>query len=221
MSITAIDTSALDAGATTTSKTRDSSTDPGAMQDRFLKLLVAQLNNQDPMNPMDNAQMTTQMAQINTVTGIQQLNLTMQTMAEQFSAMQTLQGTQMIGRSVLAQGNKLAYGDDGTATGAFDLAGAATSVKVEVVTPGGQVVDTVDMGALDKGRQNFTWDASQYTGNKSDLTFRVAATNKDGAVASTTLMQSKVTGTGTDAGALTLTLDNGSTVKYSSISAVL
>jgi autotransporter-associated beta strand protein len=38
-------------------------------QDRFLKLLVAQLNNQDPMNPMDNAQMTTQMAQINTVTG--------------------------------------------------------------------------------------------------------------------------------------------------------
>ncbi|MBX9833033.1 MAG: flagellar hook assembly protein FlgD, partial [Burkholderiaceae bacterium] len=45
-------------------------------QDRFLKLLVAQLNNQDPMNPLDNAQMTSQIAQINTVTGIQQLNET-------------------------------------------------------------------------------------------------------------------------------------------------
>jgi flagellar basal-body rod modification protein FlgD len=43
-------------------------------EDRFLKLLVAQLNNQDPMNPMDNAQMTSQMAQISTVTGIQQVN---------------------------------------------------------------------------------------------------------------------------------------------------
>ena len=221
MSITAIDTSALDTGASTTSRSGSASTDPSAMQDRFLKLLVAQLSNQDPMNPMDNAQMTTQMAQINTVTGIQQLNLTMQTMAEQFSAMQTLQGTQMIGRSVLVQGNKLSYGSDGTATGAFDLAGAASAVKVEVVTPGGQVVGSMDMGALDKGRQNFAWDASQYTGSKGDLTFRVSATNQDGAVASTPLMQSRVTGTGTDAGALTLTLDNGSIVKYSSISAVL
>ena len=52
-------------------------TDPAAAQDRFLKLLVAQLNNQDPMNPLDNAQMTSQIAQINTVTGIQQLNQTM------------------------------------------------------------------------------------------------------------------------------------------------
>ena len=48
--------------------------DSAAAQDRFLKLLVAQLNNQDPMTPMDNAQMTSQIAQINTVTGIQQLN---------------------------------------------------------------------------------------------------------------------------------------------------
>jgi flagellar basal-body rod modification protein FlgD len=62
-----------------------------AAQDRFLKLLVAQLNNQDPMNPMDNAQMTSQMAQINTVTGIQQVNETLKSLAEQFSAMQVLQ----------------------------------------------------------------------------------------------------------------------------------
>ena len=98
MFISPIDTSALNAGATTTSTTRDSSTDPSAMQDRFLKLLVAQLNNQDPMNPLDNAQMTTQMAQINTVTGLQTLNLTMQTMAEQFITMKHIQGISLIGR---------------------------------------------------------------------------------------------------------------------------
>lgn len=220
MPITPIDTSALDAGKTTTSSKPNSATDPNAAQDRFLKLLVAQLNNQDPMNPMDNAQMTSQMAQINTVTGIQQLNLTMQTMAAQFSAMQTLQGTAMIGRSVLTDGAKLSY-KDSTGTGYFDLDGAATAVKVEVVTPGGQVVGTVDLGAQDKGRHDFTWDASQYTGNKSDLSFRVTATNKDGAVNSTALMQAKVVGTGTDAGALTLSLDTGSTVKYSQIRSVL
>lgn len=61
---------------TDSTNTKANANDPAAAQDRFLKLLVAQLNNQDPMNPLDNAQMTSQIAQINTVTGIQQLNQT-------------------------------------------------------------------------------------------------------------------------------------------------
>ena len=90
-----------------TTKTAAVESDAEKSQDRFLKLLVAQLNNQDPMNPMDNAQMTSQMAQINTVTGIQQLNDTMKSMATQFSAMQMLQGASMVGRDVLIEGNSL------------------------------------------------------------------------------------------------------------------
>ncbi|MFT3813651.1 MAG: flagellar hook capping FlgD N-terminal domain-containing protein [Acidovorax sp.] len=222
MFISPVDTSALDAGKTTTS-TAASSSDPAAMQASFLKLLVAQLNNQDPMNPMDNAQMTTQMAQINTVSGIQQLNTTMQGMATQFAAMQSLQGTQMIGRSVLTAGSSLSY-DGSTGSGTFDLPNAAASVKVNVVTPGGQTVGTVDMGGLAAGRQTFTWDASGYTGDKSQLKFQVVAGNSDGStVTATSLMQGKVTGTGTDSatGALTLTLDSGSVVKYTDVKSVL
>ena len=216
MFITPIDTSALDAGAATTSTKGNSTTDPNAAQDRFLKLLVAQLNNQDPMNPMDNAQMTSQMAQINTVTGIQQLNLSMQGMTEQFAAMQTLQGTMMIGRSVLAEGDRLAVDEKGSGKGYFVLGNTATSTKIEVLSPSGQVVDTVDLGAQEKGRHDFTWDTSKYTaGDPSTLRFRVVAASKDGAVESTTLMQSKVVGTGWDNGALTLTLENGDTIPYS------
>ncbi|MBS0390304.1 MAG: flagellar hook assembly protein FlgD [Comamonadaceae bacterium] len=223
MSISPIDTSALDAGATTTSKTRDSSTDPSAMQDRFLKLLVAQLNNQDPMNPLDNAQMTTQMAQINTVTGLQTLNLTMQTMAEQFGTMQQIQGISLIGRSVLSEGDRMSFADkaDKTGKGMFDLAGAATGVKVEIVTPGGVVVDSIDMGAQEGGRHSFDWDAGKYSGSKSDLRFRVTATNGQAAVKATALTQSQVVATGSKAGALTLTLDNGNTVNYANVLGVL
>ena len=216
MFITPIDTSALDAGAATTSTKGNSTTDPNAAQDRFLKLLVAQLNNQDPMNPMDNAQMTSQMAQINTVTGIQQLNLSMQGMTEQFAAMQTLQGTMMIGRSVLAEGDRLAVDEKGSGKGYFVLGNTATSTKIEVLSPSGQVVDTVDLGAQEKGRHDFTWDTSKYTaGDPSTLRFRVVAANKDGAVDSSTLMQSEVVGTGWDNGSLTLTLENGDTIPYS------
>ena len=216
MFITPIDTSALDAGAATTSTKGNSTTDPNAAQDRFLKLLVAQLNNQDPMNPMDNAQMTSQMAQINTVTGIQQLNLSMQGMTEQFAAMQTLQGTMMIGRSVLAEGDRLAVDEKGSGKGYFVLGNTATSTQIEILSPSGQVVDTVDLGAQEKGSHSFTWDTSKYTaGDPSTLRFRVVAANKDGAVDSSTLMQSKVVGTGWDNGALTLTLENGDTIPYS------
>src|SRR5687767_3240367 len=70
--------------ATTTSTSSPSN--PGAVsaseqQDRFLKLLVTQMKNQDPLNPLDNAQVTTQLAQINTVTGIEKLNTTVQTLS--------------------------------------------------------------------------------------------------------------------------------------------
>ena len=220
MNISPIDTSALDNGASTTSKTRASSTDPSAMQDRFLKLLVAQLNNQDPMNPLDNAQMTTQMAQINTVTGLQTLNLTMQTMAEQFSTMQQIQGISLIGRSVLSEGDRMSL-DDKTGKGMFDLAGAASSVKVEIVTPGGVAVDTIDMGAQEGGRLNFAWDASKYQGNAADLRFRVTAANGETGVKATPLTQSQVLATGSKSGALTLTLADGSTVNYANILGVL
>src|SRR3990167_7263499 len=100
-------TSSTATGGTSASAKTDSATDPAAAQDRFLKLLVAQLNNQDPMNPLDNAQMTSQIAQINTVTGIQQLNFTMLGIAEQFSSLQTMQGATMIDRTVVLEGDKL------------------------------------------------------------------------------------------------------------------
>ena len=147
MFMSPIDTSALDAGASTTSTKGSSNTDPSAAQDRFLKLLVAQLNNQDPMNPLDNAQMTSQMAQINTVTGIQQLNLTMVSMAEQFASMQAMQGTMLLGRLVQVEGDSLAVekAEDGSVTGkgAFEQGNAASNVKVDILSPGGQVVVSV------------------------------------------------------------------------------
>ena len=124
-----------------------------ASQDRFLKLLVAQLNNQDPMNPMDNAQMTSQMAQINTVTGIQQVNDTLKSMAEQFTAMQVLQGSSMVGHDVLIEGNTLTA-KNGVASGAIDMAGRAESVKIDILSPGGQVVQTINLGALDADRKS-------------------------------------------------------------------
>lgn len=205
------------ANATSTSST---STDPAAAQDRFLKLLVAQLNNQDPMNPMDNAEMTTQMAQINTVVGINALNSTMETMSSQFTAMQVLQGTSMIGRTVLAEGNTLGTPVEKISTAAFDLSGSAADVKVNITTASGTVVDTVTLGALDAGRHYFAWDSSNYTGDVSSLRFEIASVNGAAKVANTPLSPNMVVATSTTDGALTLELENGESLAYNKVKAV-
>ncbi|QXL84240.1 flagellar hook assembly protein FlgD [Comamonas sp. NLF-1-9] len=220
MFISPIDTSALDAGAASTSGVTQRNTDPNAMQDRFLKLLVAQLQNQDPMNPMDNAQMTTQMAQINTVTGLQQLNQTVQAMAQQFAGMQQLAGVSLIGRAVLCEGDGLTLVDH-QAQGLFDLDQVASEVSVEIVTPGGNVVDTVPLGALDGGRHGFAWDAQGYEGDANALRYRVLARNGKDAVAASPLMQQAVIATSVGPAGLMLTLGNGRTVAYSDIHGVI
>ena len=190
-------------------------------QDRFLKLLVAQLNNQDPMNPLDNAQMTSQIAQINTVTGIQQLNDTVKGMMNQFAAQQLMQAGSMVGRQVLVEGNTMSI--DSTshkAGGAFDLAGSAATVTVQVLDPNGKEVGTVEMGSLKAGRYNFDWDASSYSG-ATPLRFKVLAANGETAVPSTALMQDKVSAVSMDSGTLYLQLEGGSTATYSGIKAIL
>src|SRR6476660_4928388 len=80
-------------------------------QDRFLKLLVTQLQNQDPLSPMDNAQLTSQIAQINTVSGIATLNTSVQQLSSQFLQMQTLQGASLVGKDVIVPGSKLDIAD--------------------------------------------------------------------------------------------------------------
>jgi flagellar basal-body rod modification protein FlgD len=143
----------LNAGSGSTAKT-STATDT---QNRFLKLLVTQMKNQDPLNPMDNAQVTSQMAQLSTVSGIDKLNTTLQALADSFSAGQSLQATAMIGRNVLVPGSTLQL-QDGSASGGVDLPQAADKVVISIKDSSGQVVDSVDLGAQAAGVLAFKWD---------------------------------------------------------------
>ncbi len=211
-------TSSLDKTSSSSSSSTSTISD---QQDRFLKLLVAQLNNQDPMNPMDNAEMTTQIAQINTVTGIQQLNETMKSMSEQFTSLQVMQGGTMVGRTVMTEGDKLAVDTTAkTAAGAFDLDATAANVTVQVYSSTGNMIGTVPMGSLESGRYSFAWDASSYTGT-GDLSFKVVASNGASTVNTTALMSDKVVSVGAENGSLKVSLQKGGTVDYSAIKAIL
>jgi flagellar basal-body rod modification protein FlgD len=147
------------------------------LQDRFLKLLVTQMKNQDPLNPMDNAQVTSQLAQISTVSGIDKLNQTMSSMSSSFLASQSLQASGLIGHSVLAPGTDMVL-QNGAATAGVQLSQAADRVTVTVRGSGGQVLKTISMGAQDAGIRTFRWDGSTDAGGRATdgiYTFEVAA----------------------------------------------
>jgi len=206
--------------ATTASNAVAGSTSAQDQTDRFLKLLVAQLNNQDPMNPMDNAQMTSQIAQINTVSGIQQLNDTINSMSAQYTSMQVMQGASMIGHQVLAEGSTMSV-NAGVGTAAVNLDANASSVQVQVLSPGGQVVNQFDLGARTAGTHHFEWDASRYTGAGTP-TFAVVAKQGNTLVGATPLVRDTIASVGTDsAGAMNLMLKSGSSIKYDAIKSIL
>ena len=185
-------------------------------QDRFLKLLVAQMQNQDPMNPMDNAQVTSQMAQIQTVSGLDTLNTTVKSLTGQFTQMQTMQGIALIGHDVVVPGNRLNV-VNGVGTGSYSLATAAGSVKLEVLNAGGAVMDTVDLGPRQAGSNSFSIPADQLT--DPHLSFRITASSGTNAVASTTFAQDKVVAVSNSNGSLQLELQNLGIVDYAQITA--
>jgi flagellar basal-body rod modification protein FlgD len=171
-----------------------SSATAAEQQDRFMKLLVAQMKNQDPLNPMDNAQMTSQIAQINTVSGIEKLNRTVEGLLSAFSGLQAQNATQMAGRAVLIEGSTLSVGEYG-AVGGVELEAAADAVAVEIRDASGAVVQTLDLGKNDAGVRSFQWDGKNAAGEavpQGDYRISVKAASGEKAVKATTLMAAQV-----------------------------
>lgn len=144
-------TAASSAAAPATGSSADS-------EQRFLKLLVTQLNNQDPLNPLDNAQLTSQLAQMSTVSGIDKLNGAFQSLLAQSGSSQVLQSAALIGHTVLVPGNDLAFKQGVGVPFAVDMPGAAELVKVTITNAAGGTVRSYDLGALPQGVKTLSWD---------------------------------------------------------------
>jgi len=188
-------------------------------QDRFLTLLVSQLKNQDPLNPLDNAQITSQLAQLSTVTGINKLNDTMAAMSASADARQYLQAAGLVGHDVVVDGNALAL-NGGEGQGAFDLAADAEHVTVSIADATGRTVRTIDLGAQTAGLTGFHWDGRDDTGavqNDGKYTISVTATSSGNAITATPHAVARVAGVVPGANGGQLQLDNLGKVDLSAI----
>jgi len=152
--------SSLNAKSNSSSSTESS---VATTEDRFLKLLVTQMKNQDPLNPMDNAQVTSQMAQLSTVSGIDKLNTTLQALSDSMSIGQSLSATSMIGHGVLIPGSAITL-KDSKAIGGIELTQPADSVKVLIQDAAGNTVSTLQMGPQKAGVTPLAWDGNTDAG---------------------------------------------------------
>ncbi len=205
-----------------TSAEADLATSNDETKDQFMALLVAQMRNQDPLNPLDNAQVTTQLAQINTVRGIDELNKKLVTLTDKFDSGDPSESASMIGRQVLVAGDRfrIEAGEDAALHGGAEFATPATASQVEIFNASSQVVRTIGLGAQPAGMTTFEWDGRNDAGTAlaaGEYGFRVLAQGTDGTSMASPFTTAKVTGiTRADEGT-TLRLEEGATVPSKSI----
>jgi len=140
------------------------------LNDRFMTLLITQMQNQDPTKPMDNSQMTAQLAQINTVSGIQELNDSLGKINDQIDAGKTLQASSLIGQGVMVPGDTVRVGraEDGSAVATplgAELATGADELEITITNGAGQVVHQSVEENVPAGVQSFDWPGTGLDGN--------------------------------------------------------
>lgn len=195
----------------------------GATQDRFLKLLVTQMQNQDPLNPMDNAEVTSQMAQLSTVTGIDKLNSTVQALSASMLASQSLSAVSMIGHVALTNGSNMEL-KDSQAYGAADLTQPVDSLNVTIRDKYDNPVRTIKMDGQDSGLVEMKWDGLTDGGATAvDGTYKFSVLAEQGGkkVDVTTLSYGLVNSVAQSAGGVTVNVGNAGEVSLNSIRKIL
>ncbi|MGC2200785.1 MAG: FlgD immunoglobulin-like domain containing protein [Stellaceae bacterium] len=146
-------------------------------EDDFLRLLTAQLQHQDPLNPLSGAEFAAELAQFSTANGIHDLENTLTGMSAQSAV-------GLIGHNVAISGNALQLGQNGGATGAFTLSAAAKSVSVTVTDATGKAVANLNLGPMAAGSQTFSWDGTGGGGTRlppGSYGFAINAVGSNGA----------------------------------------
>ncbi len=127
----------------------------------FLKLLVAQMNNQNPLEPQDNSEFVAQLAQFSAVEGMENLNGTVDDMASNLRSSQALQASSMVGQSVIVPGNEYGLLQSGDLIAGFaELPASTGELRLEIQSSSGQTLETINLGHHDQGPVSMRWDGA-------------------------------------------------------------
>jgi len=195
-------------------------------QEDFLALMVTQLQNQDPFQPMENGEFLGQMAQFSTVSGIGDMSASLGQLADSLYASQALQASSMIGKSVLTEGNMSQLADGEPVSGAVDLPFSTSTAFVRITAPNGQILREFPLGNRGAGLVNFEWDGITADGSQApagEYFISAGYTDSGKEVALSTLVSTKVASVSLSGGGANtrITTEAGQEISLSQIRAVL
>lgn len=134
-------------------------------KNEFLELLVAQLNNQNPLEPQENGEFIGQLAQFSTVEGVEKLNTSMETMLSGYQSSQALQASSLVGRKVIVPSDKAVVDTSETFKASLVLPDSSSNVAVNIYDSAGTVVNRLNLGQQQAGNVSFLWDGRDASGN--------------------------------------------------------
>src|SRR5262245_6205193 len=193
-------------------------------QDTFLTLMLTQLQNQDPMQPLESGEFLSQLAAFETAAGVDGLQTSVGQLNQSLYTSQALQASSLIGHDVLTDGSTATLRDEGSIQGYVQLPASASPVEIEVRDSSGAVVRNIDLGSQAAGRVPFEWDGTDAAGNRLppgdyELSCNIVV---DGATQAAQVSMSaavqSVTLSGTD---ILLNLAGGSQIPFSQVTEIL
>lgn len=194
-------------------------------QAEFLKLMTTQLQNQDPMKPMENGDFLAQIAQFSTVQGIGDLNSNFSALSDSLVSSQALQATNLVGHQVLAPTGVAALKTGGSISGTVELPSASGEVVVNVLDQSGQVVRRLELGSQAAGSVEFQWDGlkndGQYAGEGNYFLSAEASIDGQFETVDTLLVSEVRSVTLSNSGGLLLDLDGIGALDFSEVRQIL
>lgn len=191
----------------------------------FLKLLLAQLNHQDPLSPMEDTDMTSQLAEYSSLEQLTNLNTSMDKMVDQTGTDDMYTAVSFIGKTVKAEGYAVSKATDSVSTLHYSLGEAVSDLTINVYSPEGDIVRTESLGSKQPGTFEYQWDGKDANGNAvADGTYSIGILAQDTAgkpVMVKTEVSGEVKGVVTENGSQYLRLDDGRYVNFAFISEVV
>ncbi len=156
-------------------------------KDDFLKLLITQLNYQDPLNPIQSTEFASQLAQFSSVEQLYNINSNLlKSIDASYATNRSITNAliaNLIGKKVTVYGDTLNLESGGSVNFGYDLKGDAKSVEIKILDSSGNVVRTFKIGEKKAGRYDFVWDGKGDNGDdlpNGNYTIKIEAIDKDG-----------------------------------------
>lgn len=191
-------------------------------QEDFINLMITQLRNQDPFEPLQSGEFIGQLAQFGTVSGIGELQNSVSQLASSLISNQTLQATNLIGKSALVPSDSLTLNEGETSKGAISTSAPANNVTVSIFDAAGNLVQTIPLGVVNEGLKEFEWDGTDASGNQApegEYFLTVVGAQGEDNIALDTFAYKQVTSIslGDDTNSIRLNVENGRELKISEI----